>query len=99
MAAWLCRHKLQVMVVKAPQQVPEFVPSFDAYFLPPGLGEFTCCAVEHDIGYGALPCDKRAVRDVLTQLIEAKLEHLTSEKRWFEMRYFASMQVCLSVCL
>jgi hypothetical protein len=32
MAAMLCRKRLQVMVVKAPQQIPEFVPSFDPSF-------------------------------------------------------------------
>ena len=81
------------MVVKAPQHIPEFVPSFDALFLPPGLGDFSCCAVNHDFGYGAVACDKFAVRGVLAQLIEANLAHLASEKRWFELRYHACMQV------
>ncbi len=92
-AATLCRKRLQVMVVKAPQQIPEFVPSFDSLLLPPGLGEFSCCAVKHDFGYGTVACDKIAVRGVLTQLIEANLTHLASQKRWFELRYYACMQV------
>jgi hypothetical protein len=90
-AARLCRHPLPVMVVK--NDVPEFILATDALFLQPGLGEFSCCAMKHDFGNGNVPCDKIAVGNVLSLLMEAKVEHLKHAGRWFEMRYFASLQV------
>jgi hypothetical protein len=89
-AARLCRHPLPVMVVK--NDVPEFINAADALFLSPGLGEFSCCAMKHDFGNGKIPCDKIAVENVLSLLMEAKVEHLKYAGRWFEMRYFASLQ-------
>jgi hypothetical protein len=91
MAAKLCRYPLPVMVVK--NDVPEFIFPADALFLSPGLGEFSCCAMKHDFGNGNIPCDKIAVGNVLSLLMEAKVEHLKCAGRWFEMRYFASLQV------
>ncbi len=90
-AARLCRHPLPVMVVK--DDIPEFIFAADALFLPPGLGEFSCCAMKHNFGNGTIPCDKIAVGNVLSLLMEAKVEHLKRAGRWFEMRYFASLQV------
>jgi hypothetical protein len=90
-AATLCRHPLPVMVVK--NDVPEFILFTDALFLQPGLGEFSCCAMKHDFGNGKIPCDKIAVGNVLSFLMEAKVEHLKRAGRWFEMRYFAALQV------
>ena len=92
-AARLCRHPLPVMVVK--NEVPEFILAADALFLPPGLGEFSCCAMKHDFGNGKIPCDKVAVGKVLSLLMEAKIEDLKRTGRWFEMRYFAALQVCV----
>ncbi len=74
MSATLCRHPLPVMVVK--DEVPEFIFAADALLLPPGLGEFSCCAMKHDFGNGKIPCDKIAVGNVLSLLMEAKLHHL-----------------------
>ena len=54
------------MVVK--NDVPEFILSADALFLPPGLGEFSCCAMKHDFGNGKIPCDKIAVGNVFVTL-------------------------------
>jgi hypothetical protein len=80
------------MVVK--DEVPEFIFAPDALLLPPGLGgEFSCCAMKHDFGNGKIPCDKIAVGKVLSLLMEAKLEHLKRAGCWFEMRYFAALQV------
>jgi hypothetical protein len=90
-AARLCRHPLPVMVVKI--DVPEFIFPADALFLSPGLGEFSCCAMKHDFGNGKIPCDKIAVENVLSLLLKAKVEHLKRAGRWFEMRYFAALQV------
>jgi hypothetical protein len=90
-AARLCRHPLPVMVVK--NDIPEFILATDALFLQPGLGEFSCCAMKHDFGNGKIPCDKIAVGNVLSLLMEAKVEHLKRAGRWFEMRYFASLEV------
>ncbi len=90
-AARLCHHPLPVMVVK--NAVPEFIFASDAFFLPPGLGEFSCCAMKHDFGNGKISCDKIAVGNVLSLLMEAKVKYLKSAGRWFELRYFASLQV------
>jgi hypothetical protein len=79
------------MVVK--NAVPEFIFASDAFFLPPGLGEFSCCAMKHDFGNGKISCDKIAVGNVLSLLMEAKVKYLKSAGRWFELRYFASLQV------
>jgi hypothetical protein len=94
-AARLCRHPLPVMVVK--NEVPEFIFATDALFLQPGLGEFSCCAMKHDFGNGTIPCDKIAVGNVLSLLMEAKVEHLKRAGRCFEMRYFAALQVLLRI--
>jgi ankyrin repeat protein len=90
-AARLCRHPVPVMVVK--DDFPEFILATDALFISPGLGEFSCCAMKHDFGNGKIPCDKIAVGNVMSLLMEAKVEHLKRAGRWFEMRYFASLQV------
>jgi hypothetical protein len=83
------------MVVK--NEVPEFIFATDALFLQPGLGEFSCCAMKHDFGNGTIPCDKIAVGNVLSLLMEAKVEHLKRAGRCFEMRYFAALQVLLRI--
>ncbi len=57
------------------------------------LGAFSCCAMNHDFGNETIPCDKIAVRSVLSLLMEAKVEYLQREGCWFEMRYLASVQV------
>jgi hypothetical protein len=82
----LCRHPVPVMV-------PEFILGISALFLQPGLGEFSCCVMKHYFGDGTIPCDKIAVKNILSLLMEAKVEHLKHAGRWFEMRYFASLQV------
>ncbi len=83
--------RVHVKIVK--NDVPEFVTATDALFLPPGLGEFSCCTMKHDFGNGKIPCDKIAVGNVLSLLMEAKVEHLKRAGRWFELWYFASLQV------
>jgi hypothetical protein len=48
--------------------------------------------MDHDFGNGKVPCDKIALERVLALLIEAKLYLLKAEKRWFELRCYASKQ-------
>ena len=91
-AAHLSRNDIRVMVVRCEDRPPTFVFSLDALHLPPGLGEFSCCAVDHDFGAGKIPCDKIAVQEVLTTLIEAKMAKLRDEGQWLELRWCASLQ-------
>ena len=48
--------------------------------------------MDHDFGNGKVPCDKIAIERVLALLIEAKLYLLKAEKRWFELRCYATSQ-------
>ena len=92
MAANLSRNDMLVMVVKGLGNNPEFVFPGDALLLPPGLGRFSCCEVDHDFGSGIVKCDRVAVRNVLGRLLKAKINYHKERKEWFSMRYFASLE-------
>ncbi len=63
------------------------------FFFLLGWVSFHAAQMKHDFGNGKIPCDKIAVGKVLSLLLEAKVEHLKRAGRWFEMRYFAALQV------
>jgi hypothetical protein len=83
---------MKVMFVQGPERAPEFISPMDALMLPPGLGEFSCCAMNHDFGDGPVPCDRWEIEKVLKLLVEAKIKHLEAEERWFELRYYVAVQ-------
>jgi hypothetical protein len=94
MAAHLSRNEIMVMVVKGPENNPEFLFSGDALLLPPGQGQFSCCTVNHDFGNGNgnVPCDRSAVRSILTTLSKAKIVRLREQGDWFRMRYIVALE-------
>jgi ankyrin repeat protein len=92
LAAKLSRNDTQVVVVHGREKKLEFMTSLDKALLPPGLGNFSCCAVGHDFGNGKMPCDRVVVHSVLTRMIQAKIEDLWNKGKWMEMRNTAAMQ-------
>ena len=54
----------------------------------------TCCALNHDFGDGpgTSPCDLDAVRPVLSDLVDAKAEHLWDHGLAFDARVFTGLK-------
>jgi hypothetical protein len=58
--------------------------------LSAGKGAFTCC--DCDLHEEGVPCDKEFARQVLDQMIDAKVAHLRCGKRVVEQRFFACLK-------
>ena len=50
MGSQLARSEIRVMLCKGGLAQPEFLCPVDIVHLVPGLGEYTCCARDHDFG-------------------------------------------------
>ena len=76
------------MFVNSGSTTPTFVFPGDAVSrLLPGLGDFTCCALGHRVCGKEIACDKPKIRDVLSSLIDGKLERLLKSGKLLEYRY------------
>ena len=92
--AVLSRTSVRIMIVKSAVATPEFLAPLDTLQLLPGLGSYSCCAKNHDFGGGAgtSPCDLGAVTSVMSHMIDAKVEHLWSQRQVFDSRAFAGLK-------
>ena len=52
MGSQFSRSHLRVMLCSGGLAQPAFVTPLDICYLAPGLGDFTCCARDHDFGEG-----------------------------------------------
>jgi ankyrin repeat protein len=92
MAAVLSPSKNRVLIVREGDAPVEFIQTIDALQLPPGHGEFSCCACDHDFGHGPVPCDRVKILKVLRLLLDGKIAALFEEGDLFRARYFAAME-------
>jgi ankyrin repeat protein len=95
MATVLSPTKNRVMIVRGGDAFIEFIPPWDALMLPPGRGEFSCCAANHDFGDGIVVCDRVKMRwftRVLRLLLDGKIESLFAEGKILDARYFIVLE-------
>ena len=69
MASVLSPTDNRVLIVRGGGADVEFIPAMDSLFLPPGHGEFSCCARDHDFGNGPVPCDREKIVKVSQLLL------------------------------
>merc|ERR1740121_664902 len=83
-----------VMVCTGADKDPFFQSTWDAWRLPDGEGEFTCCRLGHKRfdgdREGSMPCDRHQIHAVLQQMIDSKLRHLEETGQVNRFRWLAS---------
>lgn len=75
LAAILSSRPVRVVICAGAESQPYFSMGFDAIFLPPGCGIFTCCHLGHMVDGKPIQCDKHKVEHVLDQMIETKIAY------------------------
>ena len=93
LCANLTRVPITVIFINGPQAHPTIIRPHDSAFLPPGLGELTCCAKNHDFGGGpdTAECDKAKIAPVLYMMANAKVEFNFQQERWFQARFLLTI--------
>ena len=76
MGAWLAPEPKMCMIVRSGQGTPTLTYPGDALKMLPGLGDFTCCRLDHRLNGRPVPCDKPKIRGVLELMLEEKLNNL-----------------------
>ena len=88
MGAWLSPSPTLCLRALASETKPCFSWPADSVAMPPGLGDFTCCACNHVIAGQTVECDKPKIRQVLDRMCDAKVSSLLREGNIAEARYF-----------
>ena len=65
---------IRVMNIHNADGQPEFAPMNDPLLLPPGMGDFSCCARNHNDNGRPIICDKFKVASVLNTMLQTKIE-------------------------
>lgn len=74
-AAYLSRRKTHPMLlVRAADAIPEWLSSLEVVKLAVGESDFTCCEQNHEGKFST--CDRDVLLDLLTRLIDQKVEHI-----------------------
>mmetsp|Transcript_27000 Transcript_27000/g.62833 ORF Transcript_27000/g.62833 Transcript_27000/m.62833 type:complete len:719 (+) Transcript_27000:106-2262(+) len=92
MSALLSAGKVRVMVCTGAEATPFLLHPFEGPRLPVGDGEFSCCDLGHKLGGATLCCDKKRIRGVLEEMLQAKIASLKAEGLLVERNWYASMQ-------
>jgi len=89
----LAQKTVNIMVCRGEEAQPEFIHPFDCLWLQVGKGRFTCCDLGHELPDGrVMPCDKERVRNVLEDMLKAKVKRLSRLGKRHEMRYFLMLR-------
>eukprot|EP00439_Symbiodinium_sp_Y106_P079588 s2050_g18.t1 len=92
MTAILSSNKVRIMVCTGAEATPFLMHPFEAPRLPVGDGDFSCCALGHKLGGATLTCDKKRLRGVLEEMLQAKVGTLKADGLVVERLWYASMQ-------
>jgi hypothetical protein len=92
LASQLAPGNRRVVIVRGGSAQVEFISNSDILNLPPGLGNFSCCAVGHDFGHGPVECDRIKIRKVLGLLLEGKIRTLFAEGKLQDARAFVVLE-------
>jgi ankyrin repeat protein len=87
----LSRNEKDLLIVTSEKNRPCWAsPIVEAcYASPPGLGEFSCCALNHDFGNGTVQCDKFDIGNIMCDLLRKKIEFLFSNEEIMRARFFS----------
>jgi len=73
-----CSGENPVIVVTGPEATPFMIGALTRIAHMPGLGDFTCCALNHRKSQGgvmkSIPCDKQVISQLLEQMVRKRME-------------------------
>eukprot|EP00939_MAST-03C_sp_MAST-3C-sp1_P000735 g735.t1 len=92
-AAMLSRKEKDLLIVRSSDCKPQWAsPTVEACYAPsPGTADFSCCALDHDFGYGKVECDKCEVAQIMSDLLRSKVAYLFRHNELTRARYFYSL--------
>ena len=90
--AILAPNEPKIMMVNSSKGRLEFALPQDAYQLPPGKGNFSCCKRDHFVGGKEVECDKLKIRVVLDQILKSCRMQLELDERFFRLRFLVCLQ-------
>jgi hypothetical protein len=94
MSRRLARPKEPVIVIKGDNQA-SLVESQDYFCHPVGLGEFSCCMMNHEVGGHAIGCDKFKVSSFLQELLKELIDQKAKSDKPLDLFYFRLLK-CLT---